>query len=191
MLWVTTQNSETGKLRATRTSVVICRLWLIASAIASAILSPNALAQCTSGGGPDTRPGLKGSDTNEHPFANQCLAASGTNVTITIEAMADLGCYSWDATHDPPQGGACPTTCTPVCCDTDPEDKYVTATANSHALNPTVSGSTNMPTSGQFFSQWAGDCYTSSQACLEAGRSPCDPENPAPNRRIVTIPAAT
>ncbi len=48
-----------------------------------------------------------------------------------------------------------------------------------------------MPTGGLFFKDWEGDCVSSSTACLEAGRSPCDPDFPAANRRIVTVPAST
>lgn len=52
-------------------------------------------------GGSVTVLGLGGGDTNPHSFLNQCLAASGTSVTITIQAVADLGCNSWDAIHRP------------------------------------------------------------------------------------------
>lgn len=54
--------------------------------------------------------------------------------------MADLGCNAWDGTHDPPTGEECPESCTPTCCDTAPQDKYVTATANFNSLNPSVTG---------------------------------------------------
>lgn len=110
-------------------------------------------AQCTSGGPPDTRPGLEGSLTLPHVFSNQCLAAAGSNVTITIEAMADLGCNAFDATHDQPSGPNCPEACDPICCDTPPEDKYLTVTANFNSLSPSVPGSTNMPASGRFFAE--------------------------------------
>lgn len=48
-----------------------------------------------------------------------------------------------------------------------------------------------MPSDGRFFESWSTDCYASTQACLEAGRSPCDPDSPGPNKRVVTVPAAT
>ncbi len=148
-----------------------------------------ARGQCVAGGLNNQLNGLGGGNTNPHVFPNQCLAEAGTNVTITIEGMADLGCYSWDATHEPFPNHC--TSCTPICCDTDPESKYLTVTGNLNALNPSVPGSTNMPPGGLFFQEWNTDCDTSSQACLEAGRSPCDPNNPAPNKRITTIPAET
>lgn len=48
-----------------------------------------------------------------------------------------------------------------------------------------------MPTNGRFFAEWFNDCGSSTEECLEAGRSPCYPQTPQPNRRIVTIPAST
>jgi hypothetical protein len=140
-----------------------------------------------------TIPGIRGGDTNFHQLPNRCLAAPETNVVITIDTMADLGCFAFDAVRDPPVGGQCPSTnCSPIpCCDTDPEDKYVTVSANGHSLNPSILGSTNMPSGGRFFETWNLDCYTNAQACLEAGRSPCDPETPGANRRVVTVPAET
>ncbi len=164
----------------------------LAVSVVLPITAATSYGQCVTGGADNLVNGLNGSDTNQHDFVNQCFAALGTNVTITIQAMADLGCNSADATKNPPIGGQCPTACSPIpCCDTAPENKYVTATANGHALNPSVSGSSNMPSNGRFFADWNGDCYTSAQACLEAGRSPCDPETPGANRRNVTIPSAT
>ena len=160
------------------------------TAIAGALFSMSpAIAQCLSSG-TFTVLGMGGGDTNPHPFENRCLAQTGTNVTITIEAMADLGCYAWDAVHDPPPN-QCPSCGNIPCCDTAPSAKYVTVTGNGNLLSPSIPGSANMPANGYFFQDWNTDCYTSSQGCLEAGRSPCDPSNPAPNRRVVTIPAET
>lgn len=161
----------------------ICTITVV---VALGFCSAAAIADCAVGG-IDTRPGLEGSITREHPFLNQCLAASGTDVTITVEAMADLGCNAWDGTHDPPTGEECPESCTPTCCDTAPQDKYVTVTANSHALNPSVSGSSNMPTNGRFFAEWLNDCDgDGSEECLQAGRSPCFAQTPQPKAHTHT-----
>jgi len=164
--------------------------WTLMTAVfnASVLFSQNAaMGQCVSNG-TDTQFGLGGVDTNPHPFPNRCLAADGTNVTITIEGMADLGCNAWDAVH-PPFPNQC-ASCSPIpCCDTDPVSKYLTVTGNFNAMNPAISGSTNMPSEGKFFKDWAGDCGGFSQTCLEAGRSPCDGGEPfIANKRVTTIP---
>lgn len=169
----------------TRTSLIS-----IALAIALAQGWPQAsVAQCQANDSIRVD-GLAGSDSNDHSFTNRCLA--GSAVTITIEAMADLGCNAFDATRDPPVGGQCPASCSGICCDEAATSKYLMVTANLNPLTPSIPGSANMPPNGRFFEDWNTDCYTSSQACLEAGRSPCDPvENAAANKRVVTVPAAT
>lgn len=130
-----------------------CILVRMAMALAAVVVPGRlAWAQCAAGVSNHQVDGLAGNDTNTHILGNQCLAASGTNVSFTIEAMADLGCNAFDGTHNPPSGGQCPATCTPICCDANPNSKYVTVTANNNLLSPFISGSTNMPVNGQFFS---------------------------------------
>lgn len=90
-----------------------CRFGIInAFVIICACLSVSnkTLAQCDTGGFIQVD-GLKGSDNNLHDFTNQCFAASGTNVTIIVEAMADLGCNSFDASRNPPVADQCPVLC--------------------------------------------------------------------------------
>ena len=146
------------------------------------------VAQCSTNG-TVVVDGLGGGDTNEHSFSNRCLARVDTDVTITISAIADLGCNSWDSTHDL---GDCDTCSNIPCCDTDPEAKYLTVTANNNALDPGVTDSTNMPAEGKFFKEWNLDCTGADPTCAEAGRSPCDGTSPlSANRRVVTIPAET
>lgn len=70
-------------------------------------------AQCQSGD-VSIEPGVVGGGNYDHFFFNSCLAASATDVTITIEAMADLGCHIFDANNDPPTGEECPDGCTPL-----------------------------------------------------------------------------
>jgi len=83
-----------------------------------------------SAGGSATQTGLGGGDTNPHDFFNQCLARLSTSVTITISAVADLGCNSWDSTHDV---GDCDTCSNIPCCDTDPTLKYLTGAIKGDA----------------------------------------------------------
>ena len=72
------------------------------------VSSKNAVAQCSAGGGPDIQPGLASNTDIYHLFDDQCLAQPGTNVTIIVEAMADLGCNSFDASHETSQWSGLP-----------------------------------------------------------------------------------
>ncbi|HPD32207.1 MAG TPA: thrombospondin type 3 repeat-containing protein [Phycisphaerae bacterium] len=166
-----------------RAIAIVCLL------VSLTLLRTELFGDCAPGGTPPAVPGLGGGDTNTHIFSNQCLARVGTDVTITISAIADLGCNPWDSTHDL---GDCDTCSNIPCCDADPEEKYLTVTANNHALDPGVTDSTNMPAEGKFFKEWNLDCTGTSPACAKAGRSPCDGTEPlSANLHAVTIPAET
>ncbi len=96
-----------------------------------------------------------------------------TNTTCVTASLSNPDMY------DVPGGG------------TDPEDKYLTVSANGNWLSPAITGSTNMPASGRFFAEWAGNCTPYSDTCNEAGRSLCDGAVEIhPNRRVVTVPAS-
>lgn len=149
-----------------------------------------AYAQCVAGGS-NRKDGLEGSKTLVHVFQNQCLAEPGTSVRIIIDAMADLGCDFWDATHLGVIGSECPEECDPPCCDVAPSNKYLTVKLNFNLLTHSIPGSSNIPENGLFFAAWANNCLAYTVECSQAGRSVCDPNVVPANRHIIFISAET
>lgn len=122
-------------------------------------------------------------------------AEGGTQVTITLTSVADLGCSQFDRTH-------AFQSCTPGSgCDTDPTSKYVKVRINA-GLGPAplggvlidssianqVSGHGPVPAAGDFFRQWSND----DPLLLEYGRSPCTGDiQGAANTHVFSVTAAT
>jgi len=82
-----------------------------------------------------------------------CPVAPGTNVSIRIEAFADLGCSQHDQEQDPEAG--CPD-CNESefeCCDVNPYNKYVSVYLNGLKMAPQALNDedSDIPGTGDYF----------------------------------------
>ena len=82
-----------------------------------------------------------------------CPAAPGTNVSIRIEAFADLGCSQFDQDRNPTSG--CPdcNLSNIECCDVHPNDKYVSVYLNDLKMVPELLNDedSDIPGTGDYF----------------------------------------